>query len=325
MTLESLGGVGPTTLLFAALLGLGLWSVVAEIGAGGGSRRGNRVTSISDRVAISLRDVSSTARSHLLPQLEDPVSLVGVVLPPGWLALARSLDRAVGGAESTTRLLRQAGRSTRLEDYQLERLAWALAGAILVAFPASVLASTRVTTWWLTGVGALCVGALAGSWWSDRRLRRDARARKERIHDEFPTLMELLSLSLSAGDSLPGALRRVATRAHGELAGEWRRVLSQVDLGAPLGPTLRESASHLGVSEVAALVDHLVVSLDRGAPLAEIVRAHSKDARSDRLRQIVERSGRAEVAMLVPLVLLILPVTVLFAVWPGLQALQLSV
>lgn len=193
-----------------------------------------------------------------------------------------------------------------------------------MALPATLLASLRGSTWWLTGAVSLCVGGVAGAWWSDRRLRQEALRRQERIHDEFPTLMELLSLSLSAGDSLPGALRRVASRARGELAGEWRRVLAQVEVGAPLGPTLRESATQLGVPEVGALVDHLVVSLERGAPLADVVRAHSKDARSERLRQIVERSGKAEVAMLVPLVLLILPVTVLFAVWPGLQALQLS-
>jgi tight adherence protein C len=36
----------------------------------------------------------------------------------------------------------------------------------------------------------------------------------------------------------------------------------------------------------------------------------------------VERAGKAEVRMLVPMVLLILPVTVIFAVYPGIEALQ---
>jgi tight adherence protein C len=108
------------------------------------------------------------------------------------------------------------------------------------------------------------------------------------------------------------------------LGAEWRRVLVQVELGAPLGPTLKQSADDMAVSEISALVDHLVYALERGSPLADIVRAHSADARAERLRAIVERSGKAEIAMLVPLVLLILPITVLFAVWPGLQALQMG-
>lgn len=323
MTLESLGGWGPIVVVLAALGGLGLWSAAL-----GGHRRdglhGARLVSVADRVAASLRDVSSPARRHLLPRADDPVTMAGVLLHPGLLTAARTLDRALGGAESTRSLILRAGRATPLEDYLVERMMWALGGALLIGLPASFVASTRVSTWWLTGLVACAVGALAGSWWSDRRLRREATRRQERIHDEFPTLMELLSLSLSAGDSLPGALRRVSGRAGGELASEWRKVLAQVDVGAPLGPTLRESASHLGVAEVGALVDHVVVALERGAPLAEVVRAHSTDARAERLRQIVEQSGRAEVAMLVPLVLLILPITVLFAVWPGLQALQVG-
>ena len=37
---------------------------------------------------------------------------------------------------------------------------------------------------------------------------------------------------------------------------------------------------------------------------------------------MLETAGRKEVAMLVPLVFLILPVTVAFAVWPGIVVLQ---
>jgi tight adherence protein C len=137
-------------------------------------------------------------------------------------------------------------------------------------------------------------------------------------------MVELLALTLSAGQSLPNALERVTSQAGGALAGEWRRVLKKVELGEPLGVALRRSADDLAVPEISALVEHLVYALERGAPLADVVRAHSTDARADRLRMIIERSGKAEIAMLVPLVLLILPITVLFAVWPGLQALQMG-
>jgi len=87
---------------------------------------------------------------------------------------------------------------------------------------------------------------------------------------------------------------------------------------------LRDAADTIGVPEIVALVEHLVSALERGAPLAEVVRAHSADSRAERLRAIVDRAGKAEVWMLVPLVLLILPTTVIFAVWPSLQALQLG-
>jgi tight adherence protein C len=56
--------------------------------------------------------------------------------------------------------------------------------------------------------------------------------------------------------------------------------------------------------------------------LAEVVAAHSADAKAEYSRSLVDKAGKAEVRMLVPMVLLILPVTVTFAVFPGLQALR---
>jgi len=85
---------------------------------------------------------------------------------------------------------------------------------------------------------------------------------------------------------------------------------------------LRASAQRVASDRVVAFVEHLAQALERGAPLAEVVAAHSVDARADYSRGLVEKAGKAEVRMLVPMVLLILPVTVIFAVYPGIEALQ---
>ena len=156
----------------------------------------------------------------------------------------------------------------------------------------------------------------------DSALARAVGRRSERIREEFPTLLELLGLSLAAGDSLPRALSRVSKRARGELGQEWARVMEEVDSGAMLGSALRESARRMGSPPVAAFVEHLAQALDRGAPLAEVIHAHGSDAHADYSRSLVDKAGKAEVQMLVPMVVLILPITVIFAVYPGLQALE---
>ncbi len=53
-----------------------------------------------------------------------------------------------------------------------------------------------------------------------------------------------------------------------------------------------------------------------------MIQAHGSDAQADYSRSLVDKAGKAEVSMLVPMVLLILPITVIFAVYPGLQALE---
>lgn len=309
--------------LSGVAMGLGLWSVVSVVYARWGG--GGRDDSILARVANTLTDVSPEARRVISPAAGDPVTIFGAIAHPSLVRASEAMDRLFGGDRATTTLLARAGLSTTPADYRIVRVVWAGVGV------AAGMGVTALATIGSPGgsllpglVGAL-LGGVAGAWLSDRRLHRAAKARQEELLDQFPTMVELVALSLSAGQSLPHALERVTARSHGALGREWRRVLTQVELGAPLGPTLRQSADDMAVPGISALVEHLVFAMERGAPLAEIVRSHSSDARADKLRRVVEGAGKAEIAMLVPLVLLILPITVLFAVWPGLQALQVGI
>lgn len=320
--LRALAPILPETIVAGVFVGLGVWSVVAGVRHPHLAHR--RSESVLLRVASSLRDVSADARKLLSPTVADPVTIFGRIAHPTLVALSERVDALFGGDAATTRLLARAGYPDTAADYRVQRLVWAGVGSAagLLALTPTVIAYPPAGV--PPALIASGVGALAGAWVSDQRLHAAAKKRHQELLDQFPTMVELLALTLAAGQSLPNALERVARQAGGALGGEWRRVLAQVDLGAPLGPTLLESANQMAVPEISALVDHLVYALERGSPLSEIVRAHSTDARADRLRAIVERSGKAEIAMLVPLVLLILPVTVLFAVWPGLQALQMG-
>jgi tight adherence protein C len=76
---------------------------------------------------------------------------------------------------------------------------------------------------------------------------------------------------------------------------------------------------------VARLVDALCTALERGAPLAEVLRAQADDVREASRRRLLELGGRREVLMLIPVVFLILPVVVMFALLPALVTLDLLV
>ena len=64
--------------------------------------------------------------------------------------------------------------------------------------------------------------------------------------------------------------------------------------------------------------------LTRGAPLAHVLQDQAVDAREDAKRALIEAAGRKEILMLLPLVFLILPLSVLFAVFPGIVMLRLG-
>ena len=316
MTPEQMALLG---LLCGACGGLGAWGLLAlawESGRG----KDNRATDLMTRVAMSLRDVSPSARDFLAPRSSDPVSVLGVAIQPGVFRVSRIVSGWLGESEGSSTLLGRTGWDMSLEQYRLLRLVVGAAGAATGSVVLASFATTQVRS--VSAIVGCVLGALAGAAVFDRAVRRAVRARSERLIDEFPSVIELLAVALSAGESLPGAIARIAERGSGELAREFRRVMRRVEVGASFSGSLGESARVIGVPEIEALLEHLVSAVERGAPLAEVVRSHSADSRAERLRAIVDRAGKAEVRMLVPLVLLILPTTVVFAVWPSLQALQ---
>jgi tight adherence protein C len=66
----------------------------------------------------------------------------------------------------------------------------------------------------------------------------------------------------------------------------------------------------------------MIGALERGTPLAEVLRAQAHDARGVAKRELMESGGKKEVMMLVPLVFLILPLTIVFAIFPGIFVLR---
>jgi tight adherence protein C len=69
------------------------------------------------------------------------------------------------------------------------------------------------------------------------------------------------------------------------------------------------------------LVQKLKLAIDRGTPLADALESLVETARSEFSASILARAGSSETKMLIPTVFLILPVTVLFAIYPSLSLL----
>lgn len=232
------------------------------------------------------------------------------------------LDRVLGGRAAVECRLARAGRRGDVERFRVEQLAWGAAGlAIALGLSLLLLAGGSVRR--PIGLVVLCaVSAGAGVLARDHALRREVSRREARMMAEFPTLAELLALSVAAGEGAIGALERVTSIGRGELAAELRIALADARAGATLTEALSRLADRTGIPALARFVDGVAVAIERGTPLAEVLRAQAADAREAGRRELLEVGGRREIAMMVPVVFLILPVTVLFALYPGFFALH---
>lgn len=145
-----------------------------------------------------------------------------------------------------------------------------------------------------------------------------------RAVSELPEILELMSVSLAAGDGLFGALARVVPRANGVVADALKKIVTSLEFGADLDSELQWLARHLPQRQVVEFSSKLSIALNRGTPLAQMLRSLAESTRAEIRNDLLKQAGRNETRMLVPLVFLILPVTVLFAVYPSLQLLNID-
>jgi tight adherence protein C len=148
--------------------------------------------------------------------------------------------------------------------------------------------------------------------------------REARMMAEFPSIAELMALAVSAGESATGALDRVCRSARGELSKEFTRVLAETRAGTPLVDALQEFSARTDLGPLIRFVDGMIVAVERGTPLADVLRAQAQDVRDTAKRELMESAGKKEIGMMVPLVFGVLPLTVVFAVFPGLAAISLG-
>lgn len=295
--------------LVGAALGTGAWLVVAGVTA--------RRPTLEQRLSPYLRPGRS------LPGPRTPFVTLERLLAPVMSDAVRVAERYGSPSTDVARRLQHAGREPDVQAFRAEQVVWSVLGVATGLAAATLLVLVRDAPLAL-GLLVVALGGVAGAVARDQLLTTAARRRGRRLVAELPAVAELLALAVTAGEGANGAVERVSRRAHGELAGELRRVVGEVRTGEPLARALDRLAERAGVPAVSRFTEAVAVAVDRGTPLAEVLRAQAQDAREAGRRELMESGGRKEVAMLVPVVLLILPVTVVFAVFPGLLALRLD-
>lgn len=233
----------------------------------------------------------------------------------------RFLDR-MGSTSSSVRVrLAQLPGPRTLEAFRLEQVTWAgvaLATALAMALPLAVTAGVEPVAL----VIAVMTCAIGGALGRDQLLSAQVKRRRHRLLVELPIIAELLALAVGAGESPMAALDRVSRTSSGELAGEIRTMLSEVRTGASLTEALKSCAHRIDVVGITRFTTGITVAIERGSPLAQVLRAQATDAREQAKQDLMEEGGRREIGMLVPVVFLVLPLTVLFALFPGIALLE---
>jgi tight adherence protein C len=222
---------------------------------------------------------------------------------------------------SVRRRLASLGSTATVEEFRVEQVMWGAVGAVAGAGGVALMTLVRGQLDPVLSAFAALIGVAAGvlgrDWWLGQQVSRRERA----MMAEFPVIADLLALAVLAGEAPIDAIQRVCRLTRGELTTDLSGALDAARSGTPITRALNDVAERTTVESFTRFLQGIVVAIERGTPLADVLRAQAADVREQSKRELLEAGGRKEVRMMVPVVFLILPVTVLFALYPGLVTL----
>lgn len=294
----------PAAVLIAALCGLGAYLLVASLPYGA-----PRPSFAQQLGALRTPPPEPLQRPVVF---EAPVleRYLRPVLQHAGDAAARVGERLGLSSKATAARLAAAGERQDLGLWWGQRLASALIG--FAALPAA----TQLGGFPLTPPVVWAGLGIAGFVGPEMSLRAKAARAHRRMREQLVRLIDLLSLAVSAGLGLESAIEEVCATQQGrlytELADTARRAART---GKPLAAALGELPERLGLPELRPIVAAVGATATRGTSIGPVMRAQARKLRDDWRFELITAGERAQVRMLIPVGLLILPAFVLLMLY----------
>lgn len=234
------------------------------------------------------------------------------------------LERLTGGADQLEQRLRLAGRRTSTDSFRIEQVVFAVLGLVAgIALALTAIGVRDASP--LMGLVIVVLGAITGVLLRDYLLSTEIKRRASRMAREFPTVADLLALAVAAGESPVAAMERVARSSTGALPEEFATTVADIRAGTSVAQALTSLGSRTPLASLGRFGEGVAIAIERGTPLADVLRAQAQDARETSKRDLMEIAGKREVTMLIPVVFLVLPLVIVFAIFPGLAVLEITI
>ncbi len=218
--------------------------------------------------------------------------------------------------------LRKCSSQQTVSSFRLEQLIFACLDLLLVAIWIFLRLGTGHQMNPLTGLLLLVFAFVLGGSFRSWLLKETSRKRIKKIDAQLPALLDLLAFSVSAGEPILASMQRVTQTCTGELTKEIQRITNELSLGENFLVSLERNQKELGSQSLARSFRAIIMAMERGTPIADVLRAQAMDARNHEARRLMTLAGKKETLMMIPVVFLILPMIVIVALYPGLMALQ---
>lgn len=295
MTAQTLLVVG-VVLIFVAII-----VVVGSLVLGSGEPQG-----VARSLAIIERQITHSevgksdlpARERLLTPVLDRSRRIGLAVSPR------------GTSERLSRMLDVAGNPP---DWPVERVLGAK-GITMVLFAVLGLLLGGFS---LTGVIVAVAAGAAGLFLPDLLVYNAGLKRQDQLRTGLADALDMLTVCMEAGQSFDGALLQVARSVEGPIAGEFARVLSEIQIGRTRGQAFQGMGERTTPPEVKTFVSAIVQADRLGLPVANVLREQAKEMRLVRRQRAEEKAQKVPVKILFPMLFCIFPALLVVVIGPG--------
>jgi tight adherence protein C len=171
----------------------------------------------------------------------------------------------------------------------------------------------------------LLITLIVFRYWDKGTVSRIRKKRLDVAEAEFPSIVELFAVLVSAGESPSTAMHRVTERADGEMARKFAGALIELKKGKSFSQSLEGLGAQVNSPTIRRFCDTLILAMERGTSLSEVLNRQVEEVRAGQHASLLTAAGKAEISLMIPVVFLILPISVLFALWPSYVSLGQSV
>ena len=288
--------------LAAGLISLGLLIAVLSVSFSNGEPRGVAKSLMLIESTVNRREVVTTdlaAKDRLVTPIFERTKGIARALSPS------------GTDDRYTKLLDQAGNPA---GWTVERILGAkgaalILGLVLGAFYGQFQLPNALFFALIGGVGLFFL--------PDLLIKNVALRRQEQTSKSLADALDMLSVCVEAGQGFDSALLQVARNVDGPIAGEFARVLSEIQIGKSRGEAFSSMGERVTLSEVKNFVTALVQADRLGLPIAGVLREQTVNMRLVRRQKAEEKAQKVTIKILFPLMFCILPALFIVIIGPG--------
>ncbi len=235
------------------------------------------------------------------------------VLSPALLRMV-GLAKRLSPADVATRLQRHLDLAGNPVNWPVERVfAVKGIGLLVGAGLGCLLGSGGLLTLLLFGGG---LGA-AGFFLPDILTWNTGLKRQEAIQKTLPDALDMLTVSVEAGLGFDAALSQVTKNTEGPLAGEFFRVLQEMQIGKSRAAAFRSMTERTTVQDLRGFVSALVQADTLGIPIAGVLKEQSREMRLKRRQRAEEKAHQIPIKILFPMIFFIFPALFVVIIGPG--------